>query len=76
MLDSRVLFRSDPHIVGNALARGCDVAFFLIIFPLFPVGRRYRLSVTQSVPNSPQLSPISQSEESVYLGGKSTTSIC
>lgn len=32
--------------------------------------RRFKLSVTQSVPNSPQLSPISQSEESVYLGGK------
>nr|XP_022316965.1 regulating synaptic membrane exocytosis protein 2-like isoform X3 [Crassostrea virginica] len=38
-------------------------------------GRRYRLSVTQSVPNSPQLSPISQSEESVYLGGDHRGSI-
>lgn len=37
--------------------------------------RRFKLSVTQSVPNSPQLSPISQSEESVYLGGDHRGSI-
>ncbi|XP_056020049.1 regulating synaptic membrane exocytosis protein 1-like isoform X2 [Ostrea edulis] len=37
--------------------------------------RRFKLNVTQSVPNSPQLSPISAAEDSVYLGGDHRESI-
>ncbi|XP_061192589.1 regulating synaptic membrane exocytosis protein 2-like [Saccostrea echinata] len=37
--------------------------------------RRFKLNVTQSVPNSPQLSPISASEESMHLGGETRGSI-